>query len=75
MADHNLAGELRAALGREQRSQRWLSEKTGISPTALGRKLRGDTSFTIDELLDVAHALGVSAASIIEAIDSEPSAA
>lgn len=75
MADTSIPAELRATLAREQRSQRWLAEKSGISPAALSRKMRGDTSFTLDELLSVTHALGVSAADLIATIESQPSAA
>jgi len=75
MPNQTLAGELRATLAREQRSQLWLSQKTGINPTTLGRKLRGDVSFSTDELMDVASALGMSAAGFIAKIESSRSAA
>lgn len=59
-------GEIRAHLGRQGYSQRWLSEQIGINQGALSRRLRGERSFTVDELQRVAAALGVTAASLLE---------
>ena len=65
MADTTLAAEMRAALAREQRSQAWLAEKAQISTSALARKLRGETSFTIEELIRCSRALGLNAADLL----------
>ena len=54
-----VAAEVRASLARKGETAAWLSESAGISKTALSRKLRGDVSFTAEELLSVADALGI----------------
>lgn len=54
-----VAAEVRASLGRAGRSAAWLAQSAGISRAALSRKLRGDVSFTVEELVLVALALGV----------------
>ncbi|PFG17243.1 helix-turn-helix protein [Propionicimonas paludicola] len=67
MANPTLAAEMRAALARQQRSQSWLAAQAQISKAALSRKMRGETDFTVPELIQCASALGISAASLIEA--------
>lgn len=54
-----VAAEVRASLARKGESAAWLAEATGISKAALSRKLRGDTSFTVEEVVAVAVALSV----------------
>lgn len=55
----DVAAEVRAHLGRQAKSQRWLSEQTGIGAPGLSRRLKGDRAFTLDELACIADALGV----------------
>lgn len=62
----DLAGEIRAHLGRQGHSQRWLSAQTGIGVPGLSKRLHGKTPFTVDELLRVAAALGVTIATLLE---------
>lgn len=54
-----IAAEVRAALARKGQSAAWLAEEAGISKAALSRKLRGDVSFTVEELVLVAIALAI----------------
>lgn len=54
-----IAAEARAALARKGQSAAWLAEDAGISKAALSRKLRGEVSFTVEELVLVAEALAV----------------
>lgn len=60
-----IAGEVRAALGRDGRKATALAESTGISRAALSRKMRGLTPFYVEELLAIADALDVDAGSLI----------
>ena len=41
------------------KSKNWLAEDSGIPYSTLGRKLKGDTEFTITEILAVAESLGI----------------
>lgn len=54
-----IAAEVRAALARKGQSAAWLAVEAGISKAALSRKLRGEVSFTVEELVLVADALDV----------------
>lgn len=54
-----VAAEVRAAAAREQCSLGQLAAETGISTSALNRKMRGKTSFTVEELIDISAALHI----------------
>lgn len=54
-----IAGEIRAELGRQQRSQAALAAAIGISPSTLTRRLRGDKPFFLEEAQDIARFLGL----------------
>ena len=54
-----VAAEVRAVLARAGRSATWLAVETNISKASLSRKLRGETSFTVEELVAVCGALGI----------------
>lgn len=68
-----VAAEVRASLARDGRSATWLATEADISKTALSRKLRGDTSFTVEELVAVAIALNIDPAPLVNV--AAPSAA
>ena len=68
---NSIAAEVRADLARKQMSAAELSRETGISKAALSRKLRGESSFTVEELLTVADATGIGADSYIAAALAE----
>jgi transcriptional regulator with XRE-family HTH domain len=46
-------------------SQRWLAEQTTIPLATLNRRIQGRTSFTLEELYQIASALEVSVVELI----------
>ncbi|NII42261.1 transcriptional regulator with XRE-family HTH domain [Curtobacterium flaccumfaciens] len=54
-----VAGEVRAAIGRAGLTQSAVSTKTGISGATLSRKLSGKVAFDVEELNAIAEALGL----------------
>jgi len=60
-----VAAEVRAVMGRKNKSAKWLSEATGISKAALSRKLNGSVGFTLAEAMSIATALGVSLSDLV----------
>ena len=60
-----VAAEVRASLARAGQTASWLAEHAQISKQALSRKLRGDTSFTVEELVAVSVALDVDPAHLV----------
>lgn len=63
-----LAAELRAELGRQNHSRRWLAEKIGHSHNTVARWLAGDTNPCIDNVDEMCQALGISLESLLAAI-------
>lgn len=61
------AANVRAELARRRISGRELARGIGWSAPTTFRRLRGDTPFTIDELIAVARFLGVPVAALIPA--------
>jgi DNA-binding Xre family transcriptional regulator len=62
-----VAGEVRAAMARKRITAAALSAQVDISKAALSRKLNAKACITIDELLDIAEALGVDAGELLTA--------
>ena len=62
-----IAAEVRASLARANRPAAWLADRAGISKTALSLKLKAQRSFTVEELLSVADALGIDADTLLPA--------
>lgn len=61
-----VAAEIRAELGRQNRSQRWLAEQLGYDPAMVSRRMIGKGSaFTTAELDRVAAVLAVSVDQIL----------
>jgi len=60
-----VAAEVRAELARADISRTAAAERLGISRTLLWSRLRGDTSFTVDELENLAELLDVPAAQFL----------
>lgn len=60
-----VAAEVRAALARDGRSAAALAGATGISKTSLSRKLRGQTPLYVEEIVLIAHALGIDAGALL----------
>ena len=60
-----IAAEVRASLARANQPASWLADRAGISKTALSLKLKAQRSFTVEELLSVADALGTDADTLL----------
>lgn len=71
----SITTEIQSRLDAEQRSRAWLAERLGISKSAISRKMRGDTDFTLHEFLAVARILSVDAGDLIAAITDDRDAA
>ncbi|WP_449281211.1 helix-turn-helix domain-containing protein [Leucobacter sp.] len=56
-----VANEVRACIARIGASRAAVEDAIGISQSALSRKLRGESAFTVDELLGLASFLDVEA--------------
>lgn len=67
MTEHRsaIAGEVRAAVARAGVSARSLAIEVEMSPASLSRKLRGDVSFSVEELIAIANHLGISITALI----------
>lgn len=52
------AAEVRAVLGRKQKSIRELSDATGLSTSYLSKRLKGDAPMTLNDLEAICSALG-----------------
>lgn len=63
--DEEVSGVVRAEIARHRRDQKEISTILGIHPNVLGRKVRGEVAFSTGELVEVANALGLSAAEIM----------
>lgn len=55
-----------AALAAHRRRTREVADLLGVTPQAVGRRLRGQTEFTAGEIRAIAEWLGVPAGSLIE---------
>lgn len=60
-----VAAEVRAALAREGRPQKFVGEVLGLSQPAVSRRMRGEIPFDVAELHKLAAALGVPAADFL----------
>lgn len=54
-----VAGEVRAALAREGKPQRFVAEVLCLSQPAVSRRMRGEVPFDVAELHKLADVLGV----------------
>lgn len=54
-----VAGEIRAEMARQRVAGTKLSRRMGVTDMWLSRRLRGDVGITMDELDEIARALGV----------------
>ena len=54
-----IAGEARAALARDGRTAARLASDTGIPRSSLSKKLRGQVSFTTEEVVAICIALSI----------------
>jgi antitoxin component HigA of HigAB toxin-antitoxin module len=63
----DVAAEIRAELGRQDRNKAWLAAELGVSEMWVGRRLGERTAITTDDLERIAGALGVPAAQFLPA--------
>lgn len=63
-----IAAELRAELGRQEHSRRWLAEQIGTSHATVARWIGGDTDPPLDALEAMCRALGLSVADLLAAV-------
>lgn len=54
-----VAGEVRANLARQGKTQGWLAQQIKITPATLSRRLSLRSSFSLDELSAIATALDI----------------
>lgn len=59
-----VADAVEEELLRAGRSSQWLSARVGINGTELRRKLAGEVDFTVTDLAEIAHALGIAVAQL-----------
>lgn len=69
-----IAGEARAALARDGRTAARLASDTGIPRSSLSKKLRGQVSFTTEEVVAICLALGVDPAALLPPSASQAAA-
>ena len=62
-----VAAEVRAAVARAGLNNASVAAKTGMSHQSVVRKLRGDRAISVEELLDIAAAVGCSASDLLPA--------
>lgn len=62
-----IATELRAELGRQNRSRRWLAEQLGVPHNTLSRWVGGETCPPLDELDRMCTALGLNVVEVMGA--------
>jgi transcriptional regulator with XRE-family HTH domain len=60
-----VAANVRAEMARSQRTQAALAHEIGMKQQALSRRLSAQTSFSIDELGQIAAVLGVPLADLV----------
>lgn len=65
-----VAAEIRAELGRQNHSRRWLAEQIGQSHVTVSRWVNGDGPMSFDSLDAICEALGVSVADILRRADT-----
>jgi DNA-binding Xre family transcriptional regulator len=61
----HIAAELRAELGRQNRSRRWLAERIGHNHVTVSRWVNGEGGLTFDGLDAMCDALGISMPDLI----------
>jgi transcriptional regulator with XRE-family HTH domain len=66
-----VAGEVRAEMARQKRSQDNLSAELGWTQAFLSRRLTGKNAFSTDEIEAVARALGVPLAQLADPAQAE----
>lgn len=65
----SIAAEIRAELGRQQKSRRWLADQIDQSHVTVSRWVNGDGPVSLDSLDAMCHALGISVADLLGAVE------
>ncbi len=63
----SVAAQIRAELGRQQLSQAALARRIGWTTATVSRRLRGVQQLSVQDVEDIARALGTTAADLIGA--------
>lgn len=71
-ADQLVAGEIRAELARQRRSQAELATQLGVSRPWLSRRLSGETPLSVGDIANIADALGVALSDLMAPVDQRP---
>lgn len=64
-----MAAEIRAEMARQDRSIRSLAEQIGESHVTVGRWIKGRTPMSLNSLDSVCHALGLTVADLLAAVE------
>jgi transcriptional regulator with XRE-family HTH domain len=64
-ARHHVAEEVRVLMARHRTSQEALARAIGIAQSTLSMRLRGETSFDVDELSRIAGHFGVDVTALL----------
>ena len=54
-----VSADIRARLGAERRSGKWLAEQIGLSQNYVAKRLRDEAPFNLDDLATIAEAFGI----------------
>lgn len=65
-----IAGEIRAELGRQNHSRRWLADQIGQSHVTVARWVKGEGPMSFDNLDAICEALHISVADLLAAADT-----
>ena len=66
-----LAAEIRAELGRQNKSRRWLAEQVDASHATVARWIAGETSPGVDCMDAMCKALGFSVSELLTAVQAQ----
>lgn len=69
-----IAAELRAELGRQNQSRRWLAEQIGQSHVTVSRWINGDGPMSLDALDAICETLGMTVADLLAAVEERGTA-
>lgn len=64
-----IAAEIRAELGRQQQSRRWLAEQINQSHVTVSRWVNGDGPMSFDALDAICEVLGITVADLLSAVE------
>lgn len=64
-----MAAEIRAEMGRQDRSRRWLADQIGESHVTVGRWVKGETPMSLDILDAICRALGLTIADLLSSVE------